>query len=65
MNHAKVRQAIIDELETTEVTPIPGKKWEFIARGKGGEVWYVEAWSSEAKITARTLLFSGSAERAR
>lgn len=62
MNHAKVRQAIIDELETTEVTPIPGKNFEFIARGKGGEVWYVQTYGSEAKVTAKTLLFSGSAE---
>lgn len=57
-NHAKVRSAIIEEMKTTNVTPVPGEKWKFIVYTSNNEVWYVEALSAKAEITSKTLLFS-------
>ena len=57
-NPTLCRQAVMDEMETYEVSTIPNRdNFTFIARTKDGAIWYVETYnSSKAKITAKTML---------
>lgn len=58
-NSAKCRQAVVGELNTSEVQEVPnGNGFRFIARLRDGSVWYVECMGEKAEITAKTILFA-------
>ncbi len=58
-NHALCRQAVVDEVKTTDVQLVPGQDWRWIARASNGDVWYVETMGSKPDVTAKTLIFKG------
>lgn len=55
-NVVNCRQAVIEELKTTDVVQVPRTQWNWIARLPNGEVWWVETYGVKAKISAKTLL---------
>jgi len=59
-NDAKVRQCVIEEMKTAEVTAVPGSSFKFVVRLQDGSVWYAEVMGGEASITAKTLLFQAN-----
>lgn len=56
-NQTKIRQAIVDEMKTTEIIQSPNSEYKYIVRTSDGAVWLVECMSREAKITAKAMLF--------
>ena len=56
-NQTKLRQAIVDEMETTEIVRYPDNDYKFIVRTPDGAVWFVELMGPKAEITAKSLLF--------
>lgn len=56
-NQTKLRQAIVDEMNTTEIVRYPDNDYKFIVRTPDGAVWFVEMMGTKAEITAKALLF--------
>jgi hypothetical protein len=53
------RQAVVDDVGTSDVFAIPGKSYTFVARDKNGAVWIVETLSGDgAKVTSKTMMFA-------
>ena len=56
-NQTKLRQAIVEEMKTTEIVRYPDNDYKFIVRTPDGAVWFVEMMGTKAEITAKALLF--------
>lgn len=57
-NNTACRQAVVEEMKTTDVANVPGKDFSFIARTSDGSVWIVETMSSKTPdVTTKTQLF--------
>ena len=53
-NPAKTRQAVIDAMESNDVTALPRDPFTFIVRTKDNAIWYIE--TDYAKIYAKAMI---------
>lgn len=57
-NSLACRQAVMEEMKTTDVLNLEGSKYKFLVRTEDGAVWIVETMNgSSPKITLKTLIF--------